>query len=95
MNVREWLMDYATNRVKINMAEATGRLNANIEKLSQEKIILDIAIDNLPAEQLMAVDGHYRKGVSYAQIARQSGYAKATIVKRIKKGVDMLETVLK
>ena len=94
MDVKEWLKNYRKNEVKISIAEATGKFNDEIENLTREKKVIDVAIGHLMPEQQMAIDEHYRNGRSFERCGRQIGYGSSTVYKRCMSGIKTLECVL-
>ena len=94
MEIKNWLKNYRKNAQLISIAEATNKKSVAIDKLIEEKCIIDIAIAHLDEEHLMAIDNHYRKGMSYDKIARQFGYCKATVFYRAKEGMKVIEQIL-
>jgi len=93
MNVKDSLRNYRKTSVQISMAIAIGKVNAEIEKMIEQKSMLDKAIEMLIPEQFMAIDGYFRKGLSYEKIARKGGYAKSTISYHTKIAINSMQKV--
>jgi len=48
------------------------------------------AIENLPAQQRIIIDGVYRQGKTYAAVAADTGVPLGTMKRRLREGIAML-----
>ena len=94
MQVKEWLDNYGKNNFDIAKATRQNKVTPKIEKLKEEKDLLEMALDTLPTQDKELIILRFIENKSYDKIARAMGYAKSTIFEREKRIVKKLQELL-
>ena len=76
------------------MAQAVNIINEDIQSRLDCKKMIDALIEKLPTEQMIVIDGHFRKGKSYSDISKMLGYGKTTIYDRATAGIETLSSIV-